>query len=147
MQTPRLSRYSVFAVTPEDLLGRRIDGHERAAEAEVGLRVLVVVALPHAPRPMSQARSVASVACPGGLPRPRPGRRDAVLQRHPLPHRAVGHAGGNHDLVLIFAGRARRSACTTRRRPGRASTGVAIIVLRWIMNPGFKGRFQRIVPL
>ncbi len=94
----------VLAVMPEDLLGRRIDGQQGPAEAEIGPRVLVVVAFPHSPRPMAQPWCRRGLGGRSNLPAAHQRIQPLAVAGHPLPDRPVAHTRRDHDLVLQPAG-------------------------------------------
>ena len=72
----------------------------------------------------------------------------AVLQRHPLPRRAIlRHFIRRDEFPSALRRSWRRSTLQDSLSARYRASGVAIMVLRWIMKPGTRSRVHRSVPL
>ena len=89
---------------PELLTGFSIQRHECPTMSEGGARVLVVVPLPHAPRPVSEPSSTGPHCFDFDFQITDQGKQDVVLHPHPFPCRAVADVFFDFDLADCFSG-------------------------------------------
>ena len=92
----------LLRMIPFHFLRLEVDGDEGTPEAKAFLWVLVVVPLPHAPRPVAEPTTARSYCVDLSLNRPDECIEHAVLHRHPFPDGTVPLALRHYDLVAGF---------------------------------------------
>ena len=94
-----------LAVGPENLFALRVHRQDCPAETEVGLRIGVVVPLPHSPGPVAEPGRVRGLRVDRHLLGADDGVKDPIDKGHPLPDRTIGLWMVHDDFVERLSGR------------------------------------------